>query len=76
MENVFADTIKSIEETIERQRVIYESLLSKAETDEQRESVKRLMALSNSINEAINKKDIVALNKLLTELSDANSTNQ
>jgi len=76
MENVFADTIKSIEETIERQRVIYESLLSKAETDEQRESVKRLMALSNSINEAINKKDIVALNKLLTELSDANNTNQ
>ena len=76
MENVFVDTIKSIEETIERQRVIYESLLSKAETDEQRESVKRLMALSNSINEAINKKDIVALNKLLTELSDANNTNQ
>jgi len=76
MENVFADTIKSIEETIERQRVIYDSLLSKAETDEQRESLKRLMALSNSINEAINKKDIVALNKLLTELSDANSTNQ
>ncbi|WP_353079890.1 hypothetical protein [Flavobacterium sp.] len=76
MENVFADTIKSIEETIERQRLIYESLLSKAETDEQKESIQRLMALSNSINEAINKKDITALNKLLTELSDANNTNK
>jgi hypothetical protein len=76
MENVFADTIKSIEETIERQRIIYESLLSKAETDEQKESIQRLMALSNSINEAINKKDITALNKLLTELSDANNTNK
>lgn len=76
MENVFADTIKSIEETIERQRLIYEGLLSKAETDEQKESIQRLMALSNSINEAINKKDITALNKLLTELSDANNTNK
>jgi hypothetical protein len=76
MENVFGDTIKSIEESIEKQRIIYESLLSKAETEEQKESLNRLMTISTSINEAIRKKDIVALNKFLTELTDANNTNR
>jgi hypothetical protein len=73
MENVFNDTMRSIEEVVEKQRVIYEGLLSKAETDEQKQSLSRLMEISTSINEAIKTKDIKSLNNLLTELSDANN---
>jgi hypothetical protein len=72
MEHIFTETIKKIEESIEQQRLIYEGLLSRAETDEQRESLKELITMSNEINKAVMNKDIKALNEYLNKLSDAN----
>jgi hypothetical protein len=76
MEKLLGDTIRSIEEVIEKQKVIYDGLLSRAETDEQKESLNKLIGISNSISEAVKNKDIKALNNLLTELTDANTTNK
>lgn len=72
MEHIFTETIKKIEESIEQQRLIYEGLLSRAETDEQKESLKELITMSNEINKAVMNKDIKALNEYLNKLSDAN----
>lgn len=74
MEKILGDTIKSIEQVIEQQRVIYESLISKAETDEEKKSLNELLSISNNINEALKNKDVASLTNILNELQNANNS--
>lgn len=76
MEKILGDTIKSIEQVIEQQRVIYESLISKAETDEEKKSLNELLSISNNINEALKNKDIASLSNILNELQNANNASR
>lgn len=76
MEKLLGDTIKSIEQVIEQQRVIYESLISKAETDEEKKSLNELLSISNNINEALKNKDVSSLTNILNELQNANNASR
>lgn len=76
MEKLLGDTIKSIEQVIEQQRVIYESLISKAKTDEEKKSLNELLSISNNINEALKNKDVASLTNILNELQNANNSNR
>lgn len=76
MEKLLGDTIKSIEQVIEQQRVIYESLISKAETDEEKKSLNELLSISNNINEALKNKDVASLTNILNELQNANNASR
>lgn len=76
MEKLLGDTIKSIEQVIEQQRVIYESLISKAETDEEKKSLNELLSISNNINEALKNKDVASLTNILNELQNANNSSR
>jgi hypothetical protein len=76
MEQIFAETLKKIEESIEQQKLIYQDLLSKAETEEQKKSIEELMLISSQINEAVLNKDVKSLTELLNRLSNANNFNR
>ena len=76
MEHIFTDTINKIQESIEQQKLIYESLLSKAKTEEEKKSVEELMSISNQVNQAVLNKDIKELTELLNRLSNANNFNR
>lgn len=76
MEKLLGDTIKSIEQVIEQQRVIYESLISKAETDKEKKSLNELLSISNNINEALKNKDVASLTNILNELQNANNASR
>ena len=76
MEKLLGDTIKSIEQVIEQQRVIYESLISKAETDEEKKSLNELLSISNNINEALKNKDVSSLTNILNEIQNANNASR
>lgn len=73
MESIFGDTIKAIEQSIEKQKLIYDSLLSKAKTEEEKQSLKKLLEISDGINTALRNKDIEALNNFLNEIKNADN---
>jgi len=72
MNNLLQNTIKDLDEIIEKQRIVYESLLANATTDEKKAHLNKLKEISNSLDVAIKSRDTNNPYEILNNIKNGN----
>lgn len=72
MNNLLQNTIKDLDEIIAKQKIVYESLLANATTDEQKAHLNKLKEMSNSLDVAIKSRDTDKLYEILNNIKNGN----
>jgi hypothetical protein len=72
MNNLLQNTIKDLNEIIEKQRVVYESLFNNATTDEQKIQLNKMKELSDTLDFAIKTMDTKKLYEILNNIKNGN----
>lgn len=68
----YENFLKQLENTISEQKIHIERMMIQAETEEDKSKVQELKAITSTIEEALNNKDVESLNKIISDASNSN----